>query len=67
MKPIKHINPIVTEMGGNRVILSKSVFNDIIKQINLLTDTVNSLITHQEVSEDNIKKLAKSIETLGGE
>lgn len=67
MVRIKRVIPLVTELPGNQVVITKKSFKDLVKHINLLTDTVNSLIAHQEVSEDNIKKLAKSIETLGGE
>lgn len=67
MVRIKRVIPLVTELPGNQVVMTKKSFKDLVKHINLLTDTVNSLIAHQEVSEDNIKKLAKSIETLGGE
>lgn len=67
MVRIKRVIPLITELPGNQVVMTKKSFKDLVKHINLLTDTVNSLIAHQEVSEDNIKKLAKSIETLGGE
>lgn len=64
MKPIKHINPIITEIGGNRVVLSKSVFNDIIKQINLLTNTINTLADNQVETDNKIVKVAQALDTL---
>lgn len=66
MIKLTHVSPLVTKISLNQVTVSKDSFDALIKHINILTDTVNELIDHGKVSDENIKKLAKSIEIIGG-
>lgn len=65
-KSLKHIKPIAIEIPNNQVVINKKTFEAIVTHLNLLTDTVNSLISNQDISEKNIQTLAKSLETIIG-
>lgn len=62
MVKLKHIVPLVTKLSTNKVTMDKKAFDDLIKHVNNLTDTVNTLIKHQEASEKAIIAIGKTIE-----
>lgn len=62
MKQLKHIQPLVSQIASNQVTLSKKEFDKLINHVNILTDTVNVLINRQQLSEDAIKAIVKSLE-----
>ena len=64
MKKIAHVNPVVIEITGAKVVMSRDEYRKVLNTLNTVVDAVNSLIDNNEKNHSDINTVKETVQAL---